>query len=349
MASAAPIRDERPARLHAIRKALPLAALLAMLFAAAALYGWRLRGDLPPPVPQAALLPEVIDAPFAPKALRPLSPEEAEEWNRKVPQTNAAILPATAFRIGAVDVQALSRSLQCMTAAIYYEAGNEPIDGQRAVAQVILNRMRSPVYPHSVCGVVYQGSERKTGCQFTFTCDGSLARAPRAESFARAGAVAAAALSGYVYAPVGWATNYHADYVVPYWASSLDKLGTIGRHIFYGWKGSSGTGASFTSRYAGVEPAIGPGLGIAGPASVTDPDAQSAIASITSAERPVIAFGTAPDASLAETGSGAGQAPHPDVPAASRWVIGASEPNKPVRKPPPGEKKIAGESVLDVE
>ncbi len=334
-----------------MREALTLVVLLAALFAAAAFYGWRSRGDVPAPVPEAATLPEVIDAPFAPKALRPLSATEAEAWNRKVPLTNAAIAAASPFRIGARDVESLSRSLQCMTAAIHYEAGNEPLDGQRAVAQVILNRMRSPVYPHSVCGVVYQGSERKTGCQFTFTCDGSLARVPSAASWARAGAVAAAALSGYVYAPVGWATNYHADYVVPYWASSLDKLGTIGRHIFYGWKGRSGTGASFTSRYAGVEPTIGPGLAIAAPTGAADADATAAIASVTSAERPVIAFGTAPEAGMAVSEPGTGQAAHPDVPLASRWVIGASEPTKPAaRKPAPREKaKIVGESVLDVE
>ncbi|MFN5901342.1 MAG: cell wall hydrolase, partial [Novosphingobium sp.] len=70
-----------------------------------------------------------------------------------------------------------SRALQCLAAAVYYEARSESDVGQRAVAQVVLNRVAHPSYPNTVCGVVYQGSERTTGCQFSFTCDGSLAKA----------------------------------------------------------------------------------------------------------------------------------------------------------------------------
>ncbi|HEV7232615.1 MAG TPA: cell wall hydrolase, partial [Sphingorhabdus sp.] len=106
-----------------------------------------------------------------------------------------------------------SRALKCLTDAIYYEAANEPDAGQRAVAQVILNRMRHPTYPNSVCGVIYQGSERATGCQFSYSCDGSMARIPARAAWLRAGRVAAQALAGSVYAPVGMATHYHATYV----------------------------------------------------------------------------------------------------------------------------------------
>jgi spore germination cell wall hydrolase CwlJ-like protein len=277
------------------------------------------------PAPAAAATPAVIADPFAPKALRPLSPEAAAKWNSAVPEASA-VAAATPFAVGSANAQSLARSLQCMTAAIYYEAGNEPVDGQRAVAQVILNRMRSPVYPHSVCGVVYQGSERKTGCQFTFTCDGALARVPSATGWARASAVAAAALGGYVYAPVGWATHYHADYVVPYWAQNLDKLSTIGRHIFYGWKGRSGTRAAFTSGYAGIEPDVAPGGAFALQDAVVPATTEPVrgIVQVTSAERPLIAYGAPAAAPAAETKSASMGAPHPSAGSGARWVIGAS-------------------------
>ncbi|MFT2129823.1 cell wall hydrolase, partial [Staphylococcus epidermidis] len=92
-------------------------------------------------------------------------------------------------------------------------AANETLQGQASVAQVILNRMRHPAYPKTVCGVVFQGSERTTGCQFSFTCDGAMGRPPSAEGWARARAVAASALNGFVAADVGMATHYHANYV----------------------------------------------------------------------------------------------------------------------------------------
>jgi hypothetical protein len=105
-----------------------------------------------------------------------------------------------------------------------------------------------------VCGVVYQGSERPTGCQFTFTCDGSLIRVPVQSIWKQARKVATEALAGKVFAPVGHATHYHADYVLPYWADSLDKSVQIGRHIFYRLKSGLGASGAFRQRYAGVEP-----------------------------------------------------------------------------------------------
>jgi hypothetical protein len=151
-----------------------------------------------------------------------------------------------------------ARALKCLTDAIYYEAANEPDAGQRGVAQVILNRMRHPTYPNTVCGVIYQGSERSTGCQFSYSCDGSMARIPARASYLRAQRVAADALAGYVYAPVGMATHYHATYVYPYWAPSLNFIGTIGAHRFYSWKGSAGRPSAFYRRHAGYEPFPGP-------------------------------------------------------------------------------------------
>jgi hypothetical protein len=144
-----------------------------------------------------------------------------------------------------------------MTAAIYYEAAREPDEGQRAVAQVVLNRVAHPAFPKTVCGVVYQGSERP-GCQFSFACDGSLARVPMAAYWARARRVAEAALAGYVYAPVGLATHYHTSAVHPGWADAMNFVGTIGAHRFYRWNGSAGSPRAFNAVYAGGEPLAAP-------------------------------------------------------------------------------------------
>lgn len=131
-----------------------------------------------------------------------------------------------------------TRALTCLAQAISYEAGNETVAGQEAVAQVILNRLRHPAYPKTICGVVYQGSERKTGCQFTFTCDGSLRRARSVLGMAQATAVAERVLAGGTSLIVGGATHYHANYVSPYWAPSLVKIASIGAHIFYRMPGA---------------------------------------------------------------------------------------------------------------
>lgn len=165
-----------------------------------------------------------------------------------------------------------TRALQCLAAAVYYEAGSEPDAGQRAVAQVVLNRVAHPAYPKTVCGVVYQGSERSTGCQFTFTCDGSLAHRPSPLFWDRALEVARAALSGYVYAPVGLATHYHTVQVHPYWAASLDYLGTIGAHRFYSFRGAAGRPAAFRFAYLGGEPMAAPHAHTDSPPADTAPD-----------------------------------------------------------------------------
>jgi hypothetical protein len=194
-------------------------------------------------------------APPAPPPLimRAIAPAQALKVNAELPLTAGPNPAAAPFRFtgGTAD---RAQALDCLASAVYYEAGNQDGDGERAVAQVVLNRVRHPAFPASVCGVVYQGSTRTTGCQFTFTCDGSLGRAPDTDGWKRAIAIANAALSGAVYAPVGWATHYHADYVVPYWASSLAKNAVVGAHLFYHWAGGWGQPAAFNDRYAGHEP-----------------------------------------------------------------------------------------------
>jgi spore germination cell wall hydrolase CwlJ-like protein len=126
----------------------------------------------------------------------------------------------------------------CLSLAIYYEARSESDLGQEAVAQVVLNRVKDPAYPNDVCGVVFQGSERRTGCQFSFTCDGSMARLPEGRAWAKAKEIAAAAIEGRASAPVSDATHYHTTAILPYWASSLIRLKTIGAHIFYAKPGA---------------------------------------------------------------------------------------------------------------
>ncbi|HEX7856577.1 MAG TPA: cell wall hydrolase [Sphingobium sp.] len=147
-----------------------------------------------------------------------------------------------------------ARALQCMTNALYYEAGNEPEEGQRAVAQVILNRLASGRWPNSICAVVYQGGERADrGCQFTFSCDGSMARIPNVTAWIRARRIAARALGGDVFAPAGLATFYHTLAVRPPWVDRVRPVAVVGAHIFYRLPGEAGAPATYRMRYSGRE------------------------------------------------------------------------------------------------
>lgn len=175
--------------------------------------------------------------------------DAAKLINASMPFVTGPIASARPFALGG-DSLDQSRALLCLTQAVYYEAGFEPLEGRRAVAQVVLNRMRHPAYPKSVCGVVYQRNSTPV-CQFSFVCDGALYRAPAPAAWAEARAIAAAALSGYVETAVGSATHYHADYVAPRWAPMLSKVVKLGAHIFYRWPGAWGLPAAFTGRYIG--------------------------------------------------------------------------------------------------
>jgi len=125
------------------------------------------------------------------------------------------------------------RERRCLSTAIYFEARGEPERGQVAVAQVILNRVRSPLFPETICGVVYQGQMRK-GCQFSFACDGHTDNPRNNEQWALAQDIAKQIMSGEKWLPeVGYSTFYHANYVSPRWARSMSKIDKIGRHIFY--------------------------------------------------------------------------------------------------------------------
>lgn len=243
----------RPRRLQAYGSAA---------MAAAVLGGFGLISQTAGSIPRTPTLAERPAAPtavakaaqaFTPFQVRDIAPDKAVALNASVPIVGGPNPAAQPFRASAASSAAFARSLECLTEAIYYEAAREPENGQRAVAQVVLNRVRHPAFPNSVCGVVYQGAERPTGCQFSFTCDGALYRQPMRDYWDRASAIARAALQGYVFAPVGMATHYHANYVVPYWSPTLDKAAAIATHIFYRWKGGWGEPGAFTQRYGRSE------------------------------------------------------------------------------------------------
>lgn len=178
--------------------------------------------------------------------------EEAEMLNAAIPFAKGPVETALPFYLTDTSMTNSEKALRCMTQAVYYEAGFEPVAGRYAVAQVILNRMRHPSFPKSVCGVIYQGSSRP-GCQFSFACDGSLLRAPSAKAWAEARRVAEDVLSGTVTSAVGMATHYHANYVSPYWAPKLHKITQMGAHIFYRWPGNWGRRVAFSGVYRGGE------------------------------------------------------------------------------------------------
>lgn len=189
-----------------------------------------------------------------PVELYELNRDQARAFNAAIPFSRLPNPAARPFIFSGTPVDQ-ARAVDCLAAAQLYEAGDDAI-GERAVAQVVLNRVRHPAFPKTVCGVVFQGQERSTGCQFTFTCDGALARSPSQAAWDRAREIARAALAGKVFKPVGYATHYHTDWVVPYWSSSLDKITAVGTHLFFRWRGWWGTPPAFRLGKAAGEPVI---------------------------------------------------------------------------------------------
>jgi len=133
-----------------------------------------------------------------------------------------------------IDHDKMDREKRCLAEAVYFEARSEPEAGQAAVAQVVLNRVQSGLYPSSVCGVVFQNRHHYKACQFSFACEGRSLRITERESWERAVRVADEVMAGRTYiSDVGRSTHYHANYVKPRWARSLTRMDVIGRHIFY--------------------------------------------------------------------------------------------------------------------
>jgi spore germination cell wall hydrolase CwlJ-like protein len=156
---------------------------------------------------------------------------QARVSNALVPIVTEKRKRAAPFRFRGGPASRL-QATECLATAALYEAGSDR-DAQRAVIQVVLNRVGARGFPKTVCGVVYQGSNRKTGCQFSFTCDGSQIRRREHDGWEQARRAARRAMNGYVYKPVGRATHYHTDWLVPYWRGSLVKVATVESHIFY--------------------------------------------------------------------------------------------------------------------
>ncbi|HEY6817070.1 MAG TPA: cell wall hydrolase [Croceibacterium sp.] len=211
------------------------------------------RGRAPadaPPIEQLPARPETL----ADQQLAPLNEAEARERNAAVPFADLHLTVARpfAFTGSALD---RARATDCLALAAMAEAGGSDA-GQRAVIQVVLNRVRHPAFARTICGAVFTGSERKTGCQFTFTCDGALGRAYSDAAWAAARQRAGEALGGRVFAPVGLATHYHTDWVYPTWSAELDKIARVETHLFFRWPGYWGSRQAMTARYAGAEPAI---------------------------------------------------------------------------------------------
>lgn len=150
-------------------------------------------------------------------------------------QNDSLALRADLTSLGAKPASRMeaSRELDCLTQAVYFEARGESAQGQAAVAQVVLNRVKHPAFPKTVCGVVFQGSNRRTGCQFSFACDGSMRGRREASAWNRARKVAARALSGRLLGDVGSATHFHTTAVSPAWGPQMRRVAQVGMHVFY--------------------------------------------------------------------------------------------------------------------
>jgi spore germination cell wall hydrolase CwlJ-like protein len=155
-----------------------------------------------------------------------------------VPSYYSPLVPRTfdnGKAFGGLDEEEFQRrERRCMVTALYFEARSESDEGQIAVGQVIMNRVKSPDYPDTICGVVYQGSDRRTGCQFSFTCDGRPDRPQDKAEWERSIYLANLVLEGKVWLKaIGESTHYHANYVNPAWRREMDRKKKVGHHIFY--------------------------------------------------------------------------------------------------------------------
>ena len=185
-----------------------------------------------------------------------------------------------------------ARELDCLTQAVYFEARGESARGQAAVATVIMNRVKSPAFPKTVCGVVYQGAGRRNGCQFSFACDGMVERVVEASAWRRARKVAARTLSGAVLRDVGSATHFHTTAVAPAWGSRMLRTAQVGLHVFYRFNPKpprraavppAAEEAVFTSAPEAVQPELRLAAALSGPAIAAAEAAPAARAPVAAA------------------------------------------------------------------
>ena len=276
-----------------------MAAFLVTALALVGVTAWLWLGPRSGPAPQGAGVAPPIAALPARAAEAPVlaglptsSPADARARNAAAPFW-AGVLPAAApFRAPASDTDQ-SRATECLALAALAEAGGDDA-GQRAVIQVILNRVRHPAFARTVCGVVFEGSQRATGCQFSFTCDGSLARRYGEAAWAAARRRAQAALGGTVFAPVGGATHYHTDWVHPWWSPKLVKLAQIDTHLFFRWPGYWGSAEAARMTYRGGEPdpfgVLAPAVAAVSPPLAVSPAALEGAKLLPKGTRAVVAM-----------------------------------------------------------
>ncbi|MCO6409553.1 cell wall hydrolase [Hoeflea alexandrii] len=183
--------------------------------------------------------PDILATAYAPPAPDYAKQSPFSSVLREVPQRGRFIPPVTKddhdWAATALPAKTFSEAEQrCLAAGIYFEARGESVKGQAAVAQVILNRVRNPTYPNTVCGVVYQNDNWRNRCQFSFACDGIKDRVRSPKHWDVAEEIALATTAGKIWLKeVGSSTHYHATYVRPPWAKRMRKVGKIGLHIFY--------------------------------------------------------------------------------------------------------------------
>ena len=234
---------------------------------------------------------------------------------------------ATPFQLG--NALESSRELECLADAVYYEARGETPSGQAAVAQVVMNRVRHPAFPKSICGVVFQGAYNRTGCQFSFACDGSMRRARDVGAWARARKVAARALAGAGSSQVGSATHFHTITVSPGWGPRLLRVAQVGMHIFYRF-GRGGASSLAPSRLP-----------------TADDIAPSEIASLTADGRPPVAYaasaiGRLEQASTPAPGMGGPIGPVPEPASAPAATLAKA----PAATPAVGSVKAASDKPV---
>jgi len=259
---------------------MTIAAVVAVLYASGHAPADKLGARPHPVAPPPDVVPEV-----APMELAPITEEDARAANADIPLVTRGFVAARPF-IYAGSGDGRARARDCLAAAMIYEAGDDA-KGQQAVGQVVINRARHPAFPKSICGVVFQGSERATGCQFTFTCDGALNRRYSDAAWARAQANADMMLSGTTDPKVGLATHYHTNWVRPYWSDSLEKIAIVDTHLFFRWPGYWGTPGAFrgtvsgndagVAKMAALSPAHAMAIGASVPTELAGVDANAAV------------------------------------------------------------------------
>ncbi|HET8722046.1 MAG TPA: cell wall hydrolase [Nitrospira sp.] len=164
--------------------------------------------------------------------------KEKAKLERKIDALESPRLPRTLAYQGETEAEFVERQHRCLATAIYFEARGEPEEGQLAVAQVIMNRVRSPDWPDTICGVVYQGQWNKSGCQFSFACDGRSDTPKDQGKWELAMRLAKRVTNGEVFLKdIGHATHYHATYVNPRWSREMSLVERIGQHLFYKLRG----------------------------------------------------------------------------------------------------------------